>query len=949
MQTRDVISFGPFRLVSGERLLTRKGAPVELGARTLDTLIALLSRPNEVVRKRDLITQVWPDVTVDEGSLRFHIASLRKALGDGKNGERYITTQAGRGYCFVAPVSHSSDRSNVNGPVASPFRHANLPSRLVRMIGRDEGVALLSDQLQTARFVTVVGAGGVGKTTVAVAAGHKLIEAFAGAVLFLDFAALHDPNLAAASLAIMLGLSVQSDDPTPSLVAYLRDKRILLIFDNCEHIIEALATLAERIFVAAPRVHILATSREALRVEGEQVHRLAPLALPPDDPELSATYALGFPATEMFVERAIASGAQFDLTDANAAIITDICRKLDGVPLAIELAAGRVEAYGLEQTASLLEQRLALLWLGQRTAQPRQKTLQATLDWSFGLLSGLERIVLRRLAIFVGYFTLQAALAVVTSDTIDKALVIGAIDSLVAKSMVATRPLGAMMRYRLLETTRAYARDISVDEDERAELGARHANHYRQWLEQAGTEWPALTAAAQRAPHLAALANVRAALEWCFGADGNPEIGVGLAAAAGPVFLLMSLLTECHRWSERALLAFDSATCLGPEEMHLQTGLGLSMMFTRGNSEDVRVALARGLKLAEQYGDLRYQLRLLGALHLFHERIGEFGVSLLFAQRSEVVARAIDDPVAIAAAHSWLGISHHLMGNVEAAHTHLEMALASPRVSHNFNTIEIGFDYHNRAHITLARNLWLRGYPDQAAQVARETVEEAAALEHPVTLCMALIWAVTVFAWRRDWGNVEENIDRFIAHADKYSLAPYIPAGVGVKGELLVRRGDVDEGIQSLRRGLSALHAGRYELLTTELVSALAEGLRMTGQSLEALATIDRAIHQANLHRRLFTMPELLRIKADILTTLPQPDHQASETYLLQSLALSRRQATRAWELRTATDLAALWAAQGRSEDARTILTPVFDQFTEGSETVDLKAAERLLVTLRLR
>ena len=211
---------------------------------------------------------------------------------------------------------------------------------------------------------------------------------------------------------------------------------------------------------AAPQVHILATSREALRIEGEHVYRLDALACPPDAPGLTAAAVQQFPATQLFVERAVASGARLDLSDAEAPIVADICRKLDGVALAIELAARRVESYGLQQTAALLDQRLTLLWLGSRTAPPRQKTMQATLDWSYELLSELERAVLRRLAIFVGHFTLDAALEVVTSATLDRSAVFGAIDSLVAKSMVATRPIGAMMRYRLLDTTRAYALEI---------------------------------------------------------------------------------------------------------------------------------------------------------------------------------------------------------------------------------------------------------------------------------------------------------------------------------------------------------------------------------------------------------------------------------------------------------------------------------------------------------
>src|SRR5215470_18801205 len=184
VQTSDVLSFGPFSLDAGRRLLLKDGAPVALGGRALDILMALVSRPHQPVSKRDLLAQVWPDVIVEEGSLRFHIAGLRKALDDGKNGARYITTLAGRGYCFVAPTSQSGGQSEVPAPVAARFPHANLPTRLLRMVGRDDDVLKVSTRLTAGRFVTIVGAGGVGKTTVAVAVGHHLVEAFAGAVMF---------------------------------------------------------------------------------------------------------------------------------------------------------------------------------------------------------------------------------------------------------------------------------------------------------------------------------------------------------------------------------------------------------------------------------------------------------------------------------------------------------------------------------------------------------------------------------------------------------------------------------------------------------------------------------------------------------------------------------------------------------------------------------------------
>jgi DNA-binding winged helix-turn-helix (wHTH) protein len=279
---KDVISFGPFSLIASERVLTKEGTPVGLGARALDTLIALVSSPNEVLGKRDLLARVWPDVIVDEGSLRFHIASLRKALGDGEEGSRYIATIAGRGYCFVAPISRSSEPDEApSAAVRASLGNLALPNRLTRMIGRVDETREIAARLADSRFVTIVGAGGVGKTTVAVAVAHDLIEAFGGAVTFIDLSALTDSALVAPTIASMLGVS--TDDAASSLIAYLRDKRVLLVLDTCEHLIDAVAALTSRIFFAGLQVHLLITSRESLRVEGEHIYRLEPLACPPED------------------------------------------------------------------------------------------------------------------------------------------------------------------------------------------------------------------------------------------------------------------------------------------------------------------------------------------------------------------------------------------------------------------------------------------------------------------------------------------------------------------------------------------------------------------------------------------------------------------------------------------------------------------------------------------
>lgn len=947
-QNQEAISFGPFELIINERQLTRDGVRVELGARAYDILVALLSRPNEVIDKSDLIAMVWPGIAVEEGSLRFHIAALRKALGGGRDGLQYISTVPGRGYSFVFAISRKPlpARHRLEAlPDGSPgFQHYNLPSRLGAMIDREDDLETLSSQLHAGRFVTIVGSGGVGKTTVAVAMAHQLRAAFNGAILFIDLSMLSDPDLVATGVASTLGLSVQSQDVTSSLIAYLRDKYLLLVLDTCEHLIAGVAALAAAIFENAPQVHILATSRETLQVDGEQVYRLDPLAYPRDDGELSADLVRTFPATQLFVDRATASGANLAFDDSDAATVARICRKLDGVALAIELAARRVDVYGLHQTEALLDQRLAQRWTGPRTAPARQRTLQATLDWSYGLLSETERTVLLRLAIFVGNFPLDAAVAVTAGNGLDQADVLAAIDSLVAKSMVATRSLGTVMRYRLLDTTRAYARDMEAGAQEATALAVRHARYYREWLEQARSEWSSLMSGTERAPYFAAVSNVRAALEWCFGPNGDLQTGVGLAAAAAPVFLAMSLLPECHHWSQRALAA--GQTTSKSEEMHLRAGLGIASMHLYGENEHARAALKGSLEIAREERDTSNEAGLLGMLHMFHFRGGDFSIALSFARRCRTLAEDVDDPAALALARSILGRSLLMMGDLNGARVELEELFKTWSPTQQSSTIYLVHDRHYRAGIALARTLWLQGYPAQAVQRVHEFVDGARQMDHPASVSVLLAWSASIFLWTGDLDSAETHIDASIAMAESNSLGPLAAVGRARKAQLAIRRGDAVDGVASLRASLTAIHAVRYELITTEFDISLAQGLAATGRLDAAMAHLEDTIRRVGSNGDTCYMPELLRVKAGFLQSEAQPRVAEAQACLEQSLAISRDQGARGWELRTAHDLAVLLAGGDERKAAREVLRPAFDRFTEGFETADLVAAERLLADL---
>jgi predicted ATPase len=946
-QASGGLLFGPFKLVPTERLLTKNGAPIDLGGRALDILIALISAPNELVSKKDLMSRVWPDVTVEEGSLRFHMTSLRKALGDGKDGARYITTLAGRGYCFVAPVSRegrSGDKAPITAPAPS-FPYANLPNRLSRMVGRNNDLETLAAQILASRLVTIVGPGGVGKTTVAIAVAHHLTDAFAGAVLFVDLSMLSEPNLATTAISSMMGLSVQSEDATPGLISFLREKRILLILDTCEHLVDAIAGLAASVIEAAPQVRILATSREALRIDGEHIYRLDALACPPDDTPLTAETVRQFPAAQLFLERAAASGSRLNISDVDVPFVASVCRKLDGVPLAIELAARRVEAYGVQQTAALLDQHLTLLWHGSRSAPPRQKTLQATLKWSYELLSDLERVLLRRLSIFVGHFTLDAALDVAAGTPLNRATVTMALDSLVEKSMVAVRPIGAMVRYRLLDTTRAYALETDVDSDDLADLAARHATYFRRWLEQSGDEWSTLSTGTERAPYFAGLNNVRAALEWCFGESGNTTIGIALAAAAARVFLTMSLLTECQRWSERALAALDDTCRGGSEEMHLRAGLGISLMLTRGNADPVYGALTRSLETAESRNDAFHMAGMLGMLQLYHLRGGDYRLALQYAERSVAIAKSVGDVRLTALAHSLLGISRHLIGDLDGARVELEAALGHDSDTASGHAVYFGFDHLTLANAALATTLWLQGYPAQASARALKAADDAERTNHPLSLSNALT-AITVLLWTGELEAAERHLEWFVSRAETQYFRPFFDVGRGLKAELAIRRGDVESGVETLRECLQNLHAARFGRFTARFNIFLAHGLAATGRHKESIALIDETVQLVEAKGGVPYSPELLRLKGSILLAMPKPRAKDAERCFEQSLELSRNSGSRVWELRTATDLAALWADQGRVKDARGLLLPVFRRFTEGLNTPDLKAAADLLKSL---
>jgi predicted ATPase/DNA-binding winged helix-turn-helix (wHTH) protein len=940
---RPVYVSGDCEVDLARRELRILGSPVPVGGRAFEMIEVLVQSVGQLVAKDELMERLWPGAVVTENTLQVHAAAIRKALGPYRS---LLKTEFGRGYRLLGDwtVRHRDEAKPSGGAsltrLIGESAATNFPAAVTRLVGRAAAVQSLQDLVSAYRIVTLTGHGGIGKTTLALEAARHALNEFPDGGWFVELASLLDPDFVPSAVAGALGLRLGSNTISPESVARaMAGKKLLLLLDNCEHVIGAAATLIDALVRLCPRITILATSREALRIEGEHTYRVPALEVPADeqaDPDQIVNYS----APALFIVRAKEFDSDFSADARSLRTIAAICRQLDGIPLAIEFAAARAATLGIGQVAAGLRDRFALLTSGRRTALPRHRTLRATLDWSFDLLTAPDRLLLQRLSVFSGSFSLDAANAVAAGGASSEAEIAASVASLIAKSLVTSDVALGAGEFRLLETTRAYAHSKLAESSELYEVSRRHAEYYRGRLESIENEWE------KRSTPRAHLDNVRVALEWCFGINGDLAIGVGLAAAAAPVFLAMSLLPECHRWSERAILALDEHTRGGSQEMHLQASLGVSSMQLHGESDAARAALGRSLAIAETRGDSLNQVGLLGMLSMFEVRAGGFRTSLDYARLSRAVDGVAENSAAMALANSILGRALQFVGEHQESRRELEASFRYWSHSPRTNEVYLGFDHHILVGIGLARNLWLQGHPAQAREGVRQTIKEAERKNHPASLGLALSWAPGIFLWIGDLARAQEHTDWLISHAQSHSFGPYLAVAQGYEGMLAIARGEASVGVERLRRCLERLHVMRYEMLNTDFKISLVQGLVAVGEGSDGLALVDQTIGQVEANGDLLRMPEVLRVKGNVLLTTPLRRLRDAEACFVQSLDWSRRQGARSWELRSALDLAALWDAQGQRGRAQGLLQPIFEQFREGLDTADLKAARHFLTAL---
>ncbi|MBE3025826.1 winged helix-turn-helix domain-containing protein [Janthinobacterium sp. GW458P] len=910
--------FGPFRLLPLERVLFEGDRALRLGSRAMDLLLALLERAGDIVDKHELVSIVWPNAVVDDATLRVHLAALRKALGDGRDGQRYITTIPGRGYGFLAPLANTGRPAP--GAAGAEPRH-NLPVVLTRMLGRAEVLQTMANQLLQLRLLCIAGPGGIGKTTLAVVLATRVLRRYADGACFVDLSPLEEGRLVPLALATALGVAVPAGDAMPVLLAYLRPRHMLIVLDNCEHVIGAAATLADALLKGAPLLHLLATSREPLRITSEQLQRLPALELPPADAVPDAAAARHFAAVQLFCERCAAVDDAFVLADADVPVVVDICRRLDGIPLALELAAGRIGHFGLHELRRQLDDRFRLLTRGARNMPLRHQTLRATLDWSYGLLDAQERQVLQALSVFKSRFRLGSASAVAGCDVFDT------LADLAAKSLVSIEFCCQHVYYRLLDTTRAYAAAQLAAGGNAGAVLLRHARHCLGLAGRIAADWESMPPEHWSARYGRHVDDLRAAIDWAFGEEGDVALGVALTLAAQTLFYQLSLMDEYRVRVERALERMAAHALDDPgSEMQLHASLAHLLLHTQGVTGTMLRSFQRGYALAMRTDDGRRRFDAICGMWVCSLKLADFQRADSYVEQLAALCEARDGLV-LARMRS---AGEYLRGRYARSAALARMVLAHPDGAGQlgFNNALLA-DHQVCLRGTLARCLWMQGCPDDALALVREAVTVGFG-HNGVTLCVALaINAIPVALWCGQRGLAHAWTCLLCEHAARYGLLYWSAWGAAYQRLL-----DAGDTVTEFPWPCVRSWPIQIDLMAT----------------LHDAAADSQALRRARTGMAPWSAPEVLRRDAHHRwRALAQDDAaglEAVRRQLEEALQLARGQQAPGWELRCATSLAAVMQAQGLAAAAHAVLAPVHAGFRQGRDTTDVMAAAALLAQL---
>jgi predicted ATPase/DNA-binding winged helix-turn-helix (wHTH) protein len=924
-----VFRFAGFQLVPARELLLDGDKPVRIGSRALRILSVLVERAGEVVGKTELFELVWPDTFVEEGNLKVHIAALRRILGDADG--RYIANIPGRGYRFIAEVSRveiSEDRSST-----TPKAFAYVPALLTRVIGREQAVEDVRTLLMAHRFVTITGAGGIGKTTVGIAVAERLAPAVKDQACFVELAAVPDSALLVGVIASTLGARAASNDPTRAIVELIGAKETLLVLDNCEHIVQRAAEIAETLLSLIPSLKILATSREPLYARGEQVYRLAALGVPAENAVLDAKAALGYSAIELFVERARSCTESLAFGDDDVTPVIQICRQLDGLPLALELAAARIPNFGFAGLAKRLDDRFSVLNKGRRTAMPRQKTLRATLDWSFELLTSRERVLLTHCGIFADTFTLETAAAVCLEPGDGGHSLLDDLSNLADKSMLLVDTNDDPVRYRLLESTKSYALEHLRSSGRLEIAAARRARVMLELFTFAKSQWTLQASRSWLQKHRHWIGDVRASLDWSFAENGSIELGASLIVEAAQLWVGLGLIPEFFENAERAL---DALAEFGEHdkqvEMRLSSAVGHAI-YEMGVRPELRPAMMRSFEsalcLAKELGDTEQEVRALISQTIGQVAIGEYQATRPLAERFRELGRKLPRADIELFYNRSRAVGLMLMGENHEAAQYVEAALNDPAIKTRAN-IQEGFDFDPLI-FTLniqARLLWMRGFPDQAMSVVRDIVDETLALGHLPSYMNALQVSVTTIpVWHGDAAFRADRLERLIRYGEELNLdyRKLWRTVLGLGTDCRTQNWSFVKARQVLADLDTTFNNYGHEVLA----------------SFHPGFVLPHMIERVREGKSGWCAPEVIRAAGE--ECVENGDLDGARKAFEESLALARRQGAQAWVLRSAMSLCRLDQLECTTGRGRDLLASTYESYKEGFDTYDLKAASALL------
>jgi non-specific serine/threonine protein kinase len=698
--------FGPFELQRDERRLLKGGTPVALRPQALEVLSALVDRAGHLLTKDELMRRVWGQVIVEENTLQAHVSALRKVLGADA-----IQTVSGQGYRFTLDVVPVQEPRAPSGP-----QH-NLPQQLTSFIGRARESAQIEQLLAANRLVTLTGAGGCGKTRLALHVAGALLERHAEGLRVVELAPLSDATLIVPALARALAIEERAGtDLEDTVIEWLESRQQLLLLDNAEHVLDASARLVEKLLRRCPRLVVLVTSRERLGIAGELTYGVPSLSVPEARHDTTREEALAFEATRLFIERARLQRPDFDIADQDAAALASICRRLDGIALAIELAASRVRMMSLEELERRLDDRFGVLTGGSRTALPRHRTLRALIDWSHELLDGAERAVLRRASVFAGGWTLAAAEHVCSGAGVDRTAILDLLTSLTDKSLVSIDVRGSETRFGMLETVRHYAQDRLRESGEEESMRDRHVDFFRGM---AGRLLDPLQKDSELQAKLLRLDlehdNIRAALAWCETAPGRCVAGLALAGELHWFWRMRGHYGEGQAWIARLLAIAPDAERSDAHASAFHAAGALS--YLHGDYAAAEVRHRQALAIWRQLDNRRGISRSLNSLGSIARSRGELSAARGLYEEALSIAREIGDRRSVSMGLQCLGTVAHEAGDYAAAQALLEECVSA---SHDIGAwreavalSELGAVRHARGDLEAARSMLLAALEGQ--------------------------------------------------------------------------------------------------------------------------------------------------------------------------------------------------------------------------------------------